>query len=63
MFIDSISDFTSTYKGIISIFLIAFNDRGYLIDALELNKQLKEFKSIIENPNIIKYCYKLGVML
>ncbi len=37
VFIDTISDFTGSYKGGISWILVAFNNHGYLIDAVSFH--------------------------
>ena len=63
MFLDITSDFTTSYKGFISFIMLGFNQQGYLIDALPLRKEIKQLKSIIENPKITKFCYRLNSVL
>lgn len=58
VFLDTISDFTNSYKGEISWIVLAFNNHGYLIDALSFRTQLLRVKSVLENPHIIKFTYR-----
>ena len=58
-FIDSVSDDRSSYKGYTSWVTIGFANHGYLIDALALYSHMNEITKILEDPQIIKYCYRL----
>jgi hypothetical protein len=40
VFMDTISDFTMSYKGLISWVVVAFNNKGYLVDALALRSEM-----------------------
>jgi hypothetical protein len=40
VFMDTISDFTISYKGVISWVVVAFNNKGYLVDALALRSEM-----------------------
>lgn len=60
---DTISDFTISYKGWISWIVIAFNNKGYLVDALALHREVREIKHIVENRNIIKFTYRQCILL
>lgn len=37
LFIDTITDFTTSYKGFITYIVLGFSNKGYLIDALALH--------------------------
>ena len=41
---DTISDFTLSYKGEMSWIVLAFNNRGYLIDAASLRREVEQLK-------------------
>jgi ribonuclease D len=53
---DTVTDHESSYKGFLALVLIAFNNHGYIIDALALHKEMKQFASVWENPEIVKFC-------
>lgn len=36
--------------------MLAFNNRGYIIDALTLHEEVKSLGDIWEDPNIVKFC-------
>ena len=39
--IDTVSDQENSYKGFITMVMLAFNNRGYIIDALTLHEEVK----------------------
>jgi hypothetical protein len=61
--LDTISDFTSSYKGWLSWMVVGFNNKGYLIDALILHHEIRELKLILENRNIVKFIYRQCILL
>lgn len=63
VFMDTISDFTLSYKGEISWVVLAFSNRGYLVDAASLRPQVQQLREIIENPHIIKFTYRQCILL
>ena len=42
--IDTFSEFGCSYKGWISWIVMGFNNRGYIIDALALHREVRQLK-------------------
>jgi hypothetical protein len=62
-FLDTVTDYATTYKGRIELVMAGFNNRGFLVDAVSLRSELSELRVLIEDARIVKFCYRLGSTL
>lgn len=53
---DCISDQENSYKGFMTIAMLAFNNKGYLVDLLALSQHTNQLSELWENKNIVKFC-------